>query len=124
MMSKKETWIVYKVESMSAEGWRERKLMPSGGLTEMLTEEWDFSGKLPQIGDRVREYTNLQDPDNGITHGKDGDWIVTRINHFSSKETNQEIAVCYCAYQPIEANWVELKRGRPVNEILQAAEVG
>ena len=47
---------------MSAEGWEERKLMPSGGLTEMLTEAWDFSGKLPQIGDRVREYTNLEDP--------------------------------------------------------------
>lgn len=123
-MANKETWIVYKVESMSAEGWRERKLMPSGGLTEMLTEEWDCSGKLPQIGDRVREYVNLEDPDNGITHGKDGDWIVTRINHFSSQETNQEIAVCYCAYQPIESNWVELKRGRPVNEILQPAEVG
>jgi len=119
-----ETWIVYKVESMSAEGWRERKLMPSGGLTEMLTEEWDFSGKLPQIGDRVREYTNLQDPDNGITHGRDGDWIVTRIHQFSSHETNQQIAVCYCAYQPIEVKWVELKRGRPVNEILQVAEVG
>jgi len=119
-----ETWIVFKTESLSAHGWEERKLLPSGGLTDVLATEWDFSGKLPQIGDRVREYANLQDPDNGITHGKDGDWIVTRINQFSSQETNQEIAVCYCAYQPIESNWVELKRGRPVNEILQPAEVG
>ena len=67
-----ETWIVFKAESLSAHGWEERKLLPSGGLTDILATEWDFSGKLPQVGDRVREYANLQDPGNGVTHGRDG----------------------------------------------------
>ncbi|TAF98921.1 MAG: hypothetical protein EAZ45_19070, partial [Oscillatoriales cyanobacterium] len=83
-MTKNETWIVYKTESMSAEGWRERKLMPDGGLTDILSEEWDSSGKLPQIGDRVREYENLEDPGNGVTHGRDSNWIVKSIHKFSS----------------------------------------
>lgn len=123
-MTKKETWIVYKTESMSAEGWRDRKLIPNGGLTDILAEEWDCSGKLPQIGDRVREYENLEDPGNGITHGRDGNWIVKSIHEFSSSSTNLGIAVCYCAYEPVESKWVELKRGKPVNEILQPAEIG
>lgn len=123
-MSNQETWIVYKVESMSAEGWKERKLMPSGGLTDILTEEWDSSGRLPQIGDRLREYANPQDPENGITHGRDGDWVVKSIDQFSSNNSNQQIVVCYCAYQPVESNWVELQRGKPINEILQPAQVG
>ena len=60
-----ETWIVFKAESLWAHGWEERKLLPVGGLTDILATEWDFSGKLPQIRDRVREYANLEDPGNG-----------------------------------------------------------
>lgn len=123
-MTKNETWIVYKTESMSAEGWRERRLMPDGGLTDILSEEWDSSGKLPQIGDRVREYENLEDPGNGVTHGRDSNWIVKSIHEFSSSDTNLDIMVCYCAYEPVESKWVKLKRGKPVNEILQPAEIG
>jgi len=119
-----ETWIVFKAESLWAHGWEERKLLPVGGLTDILATEWDFSGKLPQIGDRVREYANLEDPGNGITHGRDGNWIVKSIHQFSSSDTNLCIAVCYCAYEPVESKWVELKRGKPVNEILQPAESG
>jgi hypothetical protein len=121
-MTKNETWIVYKTESMSAEGWRERKLMPDGGLTDILSEEWDCSGKLPQIGERVREYENLEDPGNGVTHGRDSNWIVKSINHYASSDSDLRIVVCYCAYEPIESQWVKLRRGKPVDEMLQAAE--
>ena len=123
-MTKNETWIVYKTESLSAEGREERQLMPDGGLTDILATEWDFSGKLPQIGDRVREYENLEDPGNAVTHGRDSNWIVKNIHQFSSSDTNLDIMVCYCAYEPVESKWVELKRGKPVNEILQPAEIG
>ncbi|NEP00294.1 MAG: hypothetical protein F6K58_16760 [Symploca sp. SIO2E9] len=51
--------------------------MPGGDLTDILWEEWHSSGILPEIGDRIREYTNLDHSDNGITHGLDGDWVVT-----------------------------------------------
>ncbi len=118
-----ETWIVFKAESLSAHGWEERKLLPSGGLTDILATEWDFSGKLPQVGDRLREYANLQDPGNGVTHGRDGDWVVNKIDQFSSFDTNQRIVVCYCCYQPVEANWVELHRGKPIDQILQPAQI-
>jgi len=114
-----ETWIVYKTESASDPGWEERKLMPGGGLTSILWENWNWSGNdLPEIGARVRDYANLEDPDNGVTHGKDGDWVVTRIEHFSSFDTDTRIVVCYCQYQPIRAEWQALKRGEPVDEML------
>jgi hypothetical protein len=117
-----ETWILYKADSRSAEGWRERKLMPSGGLTNLLTECWDYSGShIPQVGDRIRDYANLADPGNGVTHGKDGDWVVTKIQQFSSFDTADRIVVCYCSYQPIEADWQPLKRGLPVDEMLELA---
>ncbi|TAG05202.1 MAG: hypothetical protein EAZ45_06315, partial [Oscillatoriales cyanobacterium] len=73
---------------------------------------------------RVREYENLEDPGNGVTHGRDSNWIVKSIHKFSSSDTNLEIMVCYCAYEPVESKWVELKRGKPVNEILQPVEIG
>lgn len=117
------TWIVYKADNMSAPGWEERKLMPRESLTDILWENWDSSGKLPQVGERIREYTNLEDPGNGITHGRDGDWIVTRIHHFSSFDTEQRIVVCYCQYQPITPSWEKLQRGAPVDQMLEAAEV-
>lgn len=118
-----ETWIIFKTESLSAEGWEERQLMPIGGLTDILATEWDFSGKLPQIGERVREYKNLEDPGNGVTHGRDSNWIVKSIHNYSSGDTNLRIVVCYCAWEPIESQWVELKRLKPVNEMLQPAEI-
>lgn len=105
-----ETWIVYKAETMSSRDWEERKLLPSGGLTDILTESWDSSGVLPAVGDRVREYTNLADQDNGITHGREGDWLINRIHQFSSFDTEQRIIVCYCSYQPVAPEWQELPR--------------
>ena len=114
-----ETWIIYKPETMDAPDWEKRQLMPSGSLTDILGENWDFSGELPQVGDRLREY--LQDNDTGnVTHGKNGDWVVTRIHQFSSLEAEMRIVVCYCHFQPIETQWKPLQRGRPVDEMLSA----
>lgn len=113
-----ETWIVFKVEDLSAHGWQERKLMPSEALTSILAEEWDSSGKLPQVGDRLRNYANLADPGNGITHGKAADWIVTKVQHFASRDSETQIVICLCDYQPISAEWEPLKRGQPVTEML------
>ncbi len=117
-----ETWIVFKADGMSAPGWEERQLLPSGALTDILAEEWDNSGqpKLPHVGDRVRDYANLADPGNGVTHGKDGDWVVTRMHQFSSFDTDVRIVVCYCEYQPIAPHWEPLHRGTSVETMLEA----
>lgn len=117
-MKSNRTWIVYKTESMSAEGWEARKLLPAGGLTNILWETWDYSGRMPQPGERIREYANLADPGNGVTHGKEGDWIVSRVHQFSSPDTQEKIIVCYCQFSPIDAGWEELKRGTPIDELL------
>jgi len=42
----KKIWIVYKAETMSAPGWEERQLMPRGGLTDILWENWSNSGAI------------------------------------------------------------------------------
>lgn len=121
-MTKPETWIVYKAETMSSPGWEERKLLPRDSLTDILWENWSSSGRLPSLGSRIREYANIENPEQGgITHGRDGDWVVERICHFSSTDTDQKIIVCYCSYQPIEANWEKLQRGAPVAEMLETA---
>lgn len=117
------TWIVYKTETMSAHLWEKRQLLPAGSITDILCEEWDSSGQLPHIGSRIREYTNLEDSDNGITTGCDGDWVVERICQFSSPDTDQRIVVCYCSYQPIERCWEEVNRGVPVAEMLEPVNV-
>lgn len=117
-----ETWIVYKAESMSSPNWEERKLLPSGGLTDILTESWDSSGVLPTIGDRIREYTTIEDVERrGITHGRAGDWVVTRVEQFSSFDTEHRIMVCYCSHQPVRSSWKKLERGAPVAEMIEAS---
>ncbi|MEM6840492.1 MAG: hypothetical protein AAF609_27130 [Cyanobacteria bacterium P01_C01_bin.120] len=116
-----KTWIIYKTVSASAPGWEERRLMPDDAFTSILAEELDWSGNLPTVGDRVRDYTNLSDPGNGVTHGRDGDWFVSKVEQFSSPDTDLQIAVCLCEYQPIDAQWQAVNRGAPVAELIEAA---
>ncbi len=115
MKTHPETWILYKATSGSAPGWETRKLLPSGGLTDILSEEWDWTGgPLPQVGDRLQAYTNLEDLGNGITHGRDGDWVVSNVQTFTSPDTDTQIVVCLCEYAPIAPTWEPLSRGEPI----------
>lgn len=114
-----EVWIVYKAEDMDAPGWEERQLMPRASLTDILWENWsgEQNPTLPKPGDRTRNYKS---DENGLTtHGKDGDWVVSRIHQFSSFDTDLRIVVAYCQYQPIDSQWQELRRGKPVDELMQ-----
>ncbi len=90
-MATNETWIIYKADSSSAPGWEDRHLSPNGGLTAILAEEWNWSEQIPQVGDRARDYANLADPGNGVTHGKDGDWIVAEVQQFTSPDTDADV---------------------------------
>jgi len=113
----KETWILFKTESSDAEGWEERKLLPSGNGTDLLWENWNYSGRFPAVGDRLRDYQ--QDSQAGpLARGRDADWVISRVELFSSFDTDQRIMVCYCLYQPIQADWQPLERGLPIDELL------
>lgn len=120
----KKIWIVYKAETMSAPGWEERQLMPRGGLTDILWENWSWEENpiLPQPGDRIRDYDNVSDSGNGVTHGKDGDWVVTGVHQFSSFDTDLRIVLCYCSFQPITSDWEALQQGDSVNQMLATVE--
>ena len=109
-------WIIYKADSLSAPGWEDRALQPSGALTSILAEEHDYSGTLPTIGERVREYTNLETPGDGVTHGRDGDWVVADVNTFDSPATDLTIVVCICKFEPSTEHWQPVKRGEPISE--------
>ena len=110
-----ETWIVYKAESMDAQGWEDRMLMPSEGLTDIIHEEWWSSGDTPKVGDRV--YDSKQE-DDGTVYSRDGDWVVSKIHQFSSFDTDERIVVCYCTYAPITPEWEVVERGAPVAEMM------
>jgi hypothetical protein len=66
----RQTWIIYKSDDPDAAGWENRQLLQSGSLTSILSEEWHYSRtpEIPQVGDLVREYANVNDPGNGVTH--------------------------------------------------------
>lgn len=113
-----EAWVIYKASDPTAYGWETRAL-PSGGLTQILAEEHDWSGQLPQVGDRVRDYENLADPGDGVTHGRDGDWVVTEVQEFSSPASPVKIVVCLCSYQPTEGPWEELRRGEAATALAE-----
>jgi hypothetical protein len=61
-----------------------------------------------------------------VTEGRDGDWVVVRVCQFASFDTDERIVVCYCQYEPINAQWQELRRGAPVDlssELNNLAEI-
>jgi len=121
-----ETWIVFKADESNGPGWESRQLLPSGNLTDILWENWDYSGQLPAVGDRVRDYACLDataEPAGGVTHGRDGEWAVARIEQFSSFDSDRRIVVCYCSYEPIASDWQSLQRGTPVADKLEMVEV-
>lgn len=106
-----ETLIIYKTADPAAPGWEERQIMPGNSLTSILVEELDWSGEMPKVGERVREYENLEDPGNGVTHGRDSAWVVSEVQFFNSPDTDTRVVICLCEYQPIEADWDLLHRG-------------
>lgn len=98
----KETWILFHAKPEQP-GWEARKL-PMGGLTDLLDEQWDYTnrGSMPQVGDRLRQFHRVEEfvdpqfPDSS-THVRDGDWVVTRVEHYAAASPNcskQEIIVC------------------------------
>lgn len=118
-----KTWIIYKTDGLSAPGWEDRKLQPSGALTSILAEEHNYSGVMPQIGHRVREYTNLANPGDGITHGKDGDWLVCKTELLSSPDSPLKVLVCTCQFQPLDSQWEVIRRGEPIDEAVLVSAV-
>jgi hypothetical protein len=64
----------------------------------------------------------VPNPNNGVTHGKDGDWIVTRVQQFSAVDTEEQIVVCYCCYEPVTSDWEALQQSESVNQMLATVE--
>jgi hypothetical protein len=36
------------------------------------------------------------------------------VQQFNSPDTDMKLVICVCSYQPIEAQWQELRRGAPI----------
>jgi hypothetical protein len=99
----KDTWVIYAVMDSDEVGWEQRLLMPSGSVTEIISESFypsNSSVQLPTVGDRVVEYANLVDENEGVTHSREGDWIVVKTEVFSGE--NKNILVCRCKWSPID----------------------
>ena len=105
-------YIIFKTETADAKGWEERQLLPGGGLTDVLGEYYDSSDRpLPQPGYRLRDYQQLPEAidqafPQASTHSRLSVWQVSRVEVYEAKQAGssfEAIAVCYCAYVPIEA---------------------
>lgn len=101
-------WVIFKADG-AAPGWENRVLMPEGAYTGIIAEETWHDGKIPQVGDRV--YESRRDGEDVMA--RDGDWMVTAVEPFTSPEGNQ-IVVCHCTYSPITPRWEKLERLTPV----------
>ncbi|NEO52702.1 MAG: hypothetical protein F6K54_06185 [Okeania sp. SIO3B5] len=61
----------------------------------------------------------LQPGEDVNTHGRDGDWVVTRVEKFVSPDTDKKVFVCYCKYDPVEPEWSLINRGVNASELLE-----
>lgn len=119
----KQTWIIYKSEPDQDHDWESRQLLPDGGLTDILKEEWSYSPDYAvSPGDRPRQFADITDTDIGTSslHSAESSWLVTRVSKYSSPDDEVEIVVCYCKYEPIEPEWEQIPVGKPLTELLPA----
>ena len=114
--------VLFKTHKLGAHGWRERKLEPLGGLTDILAQEISYSGDAdPEVGDRLTEILDSTQSDDSKVYGRDGDWVISRIQVFQDQEdSGDRVIVCYCEYHPVAPEWEEISRGAPADELLAA----
>lgn len=125
-----ERWIIFHAEP-NQPGWENRKL-PMGGLTDILGEQWDYTGsdKLPEVGERFRQFLQIKefvDPEfpESSTHARDGDWVITKVEQYHSATHNsskREIVVCYCKFEPVLSELQPLGRGQSSPQ-LQSSQI-
>ncbi len=104
-----EAWVIYKASTDDAPGWQERLLMPSGSLTSILSEEFWYNEKLPQVGDRVYESRRVGDE----VEARNGDWVVNEVEIFPRRDGSQ-LVICHCTYVPVTPQWERVERGAPI----------
>lgn len=107
-------WIIFRADK-SQPGSLERSFSHTGSLTKILAEHFSYSDReVPEVGYRPPAFVQLEtavDPQfpQGKTHWKPGDWEVVRVDIYTPEiPTPQggdydEIVVCTCRYNPIDA---------------------
>ncbi|MCG9885483.1 MAG: hypothetical protein MH825_07895 [Cyanobacteria bacterium] len=112
-----ETWILYKASS-DAEGWLDRKLMPSGSLTDLLSEVHFWGNHaLPTPGDRFT-VLDSRDGTGRVSHAAEGNWVVAQVYVYDAPHPDApRIVVCQCDYSPIEQDWQPMNRMEPIAAI-------
>lgn len=100
------TWIIFQVGEAGNSGINPKNAF--GGLTNILTEHWDYSGKEgPKVGYRPEISKTTEEETNGWPDSfrAPGDWVVSSVVSYSADaEAEAEfdrIIVCTCNYDPI-----------------------
>lgn len=122
----KSVWIQYiaSQDHPLPDGAESVMRLPFGGFTWLLSEEWSFTGKLPNPGDRPRLYRTNYAEGGDDMQSSPGDWVVDEVELFVSTKSSEyeAIAVCTCHYEPIplaEQVWRDVPRGVPLTETTQ-----
>lgn len=84
-----------------------------------MSEEWSFTGKVPNPGDHPRIYRTNYAEGGDDMQSSPGDWVVSKVDLYQGSEDAeyQAIAVCTCHYAPIplsEQVWRDVPRGAPL----------
>ncbi|MGB7056280.1 MAG: hypothetical protein WBD58_01110 [Geitlerinemataceae cyanobacterium] len=107
-------WIIFRSDK-GQPGSLERSFSHTGSLTKILGEHFSYSDReIPEVGYRPPIFIQLEearDPQfpKGKTHWKPGNWEVVRVDIYTPEiPTPQggdydEIVVCTCRYNPIDA---------------------
>lgn len=107
-------YITFKAQARDEkfDNWERMSLNHTGAFTFILGEYYDSSDKpIPQKGYRLREYYHIEQFADArfpkvSTHSRVGDWEVTRVDRYDSRDSEGEfsvVAICYCRYAPIES---------------------
>lgn len=112
------TWIIFRASNLDD---LQHHTNAFGGLCDIITEHWDYSGKeAPKPGYRPSISKTMNSTTNGWpdSYSGPGDWVVKKVETYvadSSAEFNK-VVVCVCDYEPIpeeERPWTYI----PVAEV-------
>ncbi len=78
--------VIFKADDSSAPGWEARTLEPSGSLTDLLGQHFDYSnGSAPEVGYRLPEFKHDDvaatfDHRGGVPHQRLSPWRVSKVD--------------------------------------------
>jgi hypothetical protein len=115
-MSETKGVLIFYVAAADAPGWMERRLLPSGAFSTVLSQQTWHSDRSADdlVGSRLKTFNGSAESPEPTASWSPGDWVVESVERYDAAGPNtaySAIGIFHCVHDPIEREWNEVVRG-------------